>query len=266
MRIRRLIFSGLVSFAFVLGARAVTMAQDQSGSPSVSAQPGATSPAPGIRSQPESDRTLELAPQTGTRPPEGKVKVIPGDRAYNPGENSALIDRNYNPDETGAEMKGEHKLPYLGITVQWASKCFLGKEEHGLEIFSVDPNSPASQAGLRANREGSAKTTAALAGAVLGPIGALLDPWLERGIEEKSGDLIVAVDDHRVRSRLDLEDELAKLKPGDKMYITVLRPLPGGGHRELRIAVKVGHPGDAFASAGSSPPAQSDSDAEQYAY
>jgi len=55
-----------------------------------------------------------------------------------------------------------------------------------------------------------------------------------------SGDLIVAIDDVRVRSERGLRDELEKLKPGDLAYVTVLRPLPGGVHQTIKIAIELG--------------------------
>jgi len=57
----------------------------------------------------------------------------------------------------------------------------------------------------------------------------------------------VAVDDQRVRSQADFNDALAKARPGDTTYLTVVRPLPGGDHKTLKIAVTVGRwqPGDA---------------------
>jgi PDZ domain-containing protein len=265
MRIARSIFGGLVSFAFVAAGGTASMAQDQTGSPSLSAQPRESSPPPGIQVQPENDRTLEIAPQTGRS---GAVEVIPSDKSYEPGKNSASIDRNHNQDETGEETGGQRRLPYLGISVQYTLKCYLGQEEHGLEIVDIDPNSPAWHSGLRGPKGmGPLGAASVAAGALVGPLELLIMPLMNRaGQLGTGGDLIVAVDDHRVRSQLDLEDELAKLKPGDTMYLTVIRPLPGGGHRTMKIAVKVGKPGEAVASAAYSSPSPSSSDPEQYPY
>ncbi len=150
------------------------------------------------------------------------------------------------------------------MSVQYTLKCYLGAEEHGLEIINVDPNSPAWRSGLNGRKSPSAVgAAAATASLMLAP---LVMPLLARaGQLGTDGDLIVAVDDHRVRSQLDLEDELAKLKPGDTMYLTVIRPLPGGNHKTMKIAVKVGEPGETMAEAGSGA-ANSSPDAEQYAY
>ena len=118
----------------------------------------------------------------------------------------------------------------------------------------------------RAQEPSAVGAAAATAGALLGPLELAVLPLLSRaGQLGTDGDLIVAVDDHRVRSQLDLEDELAKLKPGDTMYLTVIRPLPGGNHKTMKIAVKVGEPGETMAEAGSGA-ANSSPDAEQYAY
>jgi S1-C subfamily serine protease len=95
----------------------------------------------------------------------------------------------------------------------------------------------------------------------------LINRKLEQARQDAGGDLIVAVNDHRVRSELDLDEELDKLNPGDTMYVTVVRPLPGGNHKTMKIAVKVGDPGETIADAGSSHNAStSSSDGDEYAY
>jgi PDZ domain-containing protein len=270
LRLFKLVAISWSLLAIVVSWNATAFAQSSSDSAGAtfSAQPGEVPPAPGIRGQPEDDRTLEIAPQTGLTPPDKGVSEVPSEKAYKPGENAASLDRNFNPG--GSDRGGKHrKLPYLGISVQYTLKCYLGQEEHGLEIVNVDPNSPAWKSGLQASKPpGAAGVAAATAGALLGPLNLLVLPLMARaGQLGKDGDLIVAVDDHRVRSQLDLEDELAKLKPGDTMYLTVIRPLPGGAHKTMKIAVKVGEPGENLAAAGSpGATAPSSSDAEEYAY
>ena len=59
------------------------------------------------------------------------------------------------------------------------------------------------------------------------------------------GDLIVAVDDVRVRTREEILHALGHLKPGDTTYITVIRPLAGGYHRTMRIALHIDNETDA---------------------
>jgi len=242
---------------------------DDSSKPSFAAQPGDSPASADISGQHGDDRTLEIAPQPAAPAPDSGVQELPSDRAYAPRQDTASLDRNFNPGNDSSEADKHRKLPYLGVSVQYTLKCYLGAEEHGLEILNVDPNSPAWRSGLNGRKSISAVgAAAATAGALLGPLEMAVLPLLSRaGQLGTDGDLIVAVDDHRIRSQLDLEDELAKLKPGDTMYLTVIRPLPGGNHKTMKIAVKVGEPGEAMAEAGSgSGAAPSPSDAEQYTY
>ena len=240
---------------------------DNSDSPSFAAQPGESPPPADIGGQHEDDRTLEIAPQRAMPSPDNGVQELPSSKEYAPRQDTTALDRNFKPGGNDSEEAGKHrKLPYLGVSVQYTLKCYLGAEEHGLEIINVDPNSPAWRSGLNGRKSMSAVGAAAVtAGALLGPLELAVMPLLSRaGQLGTDGDLIVAVDDHRVRSQLDLEDELAKLKPGDTMYLTVIRPLPGGNHKTMKIAVKVGEPGETVAQGGSG--AGHSSDAEQYAY
>ena len=68
----------------------------------------------------------------------------------------------------------------------------------------------------------------------------------------QGGDLIVAIDDKRVRDQSDLETAMARLKPGDTMYLTVIRPDGSGDrvpHKTIKIAVHVGAVGEPIANA-----------------
>ena len=126
------------------------------------------------------------------------------------------------------------------------------------EVVTIDPNSPAEQAGLKPRGNTAIGAVAETASAFLGPLQMLTNPLVEKATEGERGDLIVAVDDHRVRSRADLDDEMAKLKPGDTLYLTVIRPT-AGGHKTMKIAVKVGQAGEiaeAAPGAGGEPAAQ----------
>jgi hypothetical protein len=222
---------------------------------------------PGISGQGGSDdATLEIAPQPGLAAMKPAVKEIPSDRSFNPGEDNASIEPNFRPgtengtgniDNSGnlnTYRNQPHGHPYLGITVQYVSKCFMGGEEHGLEVLTIDPNSPAARAGLQARSGMTAVGAAATTLTGILPFGSILanKALASSGAMGQDGDLIVAVDDKRVRDQSDLENAMARLKPGDTMYLTVIRPNgtdEHAPHATLKIAVRVGAVGEPMANA-----------------
>ena len=254
-----------VSAAALLALTHLAVAQNsQTGS-----QGAVESSNPGIAGQGGSDdATLEIAPQPGLVAPKPAVKEIPTDRNFNPGEDTSSIDPNFRQgtengtgdidSNVNGNSHGEryqpHARPYLGITVQYRSMCFRNGEEHGLEVLTVDPNSPAAQAGLHARSGLTAVGAAVSTLSALVPGGSLLaNKALETsGAMGQNGDLIVAVDGNRVRDQNELEAAMSGLKPGDTMYLTVIRPNgtdETGPHATLKIAVKVGAVGEPIANA-----------------
>ena len=208
--------------------------------PGISAQPGSSSSAnPGMAHQGGNDATLEISPQTGIKPPSGSSDEIPANREFRPGDDTSSIDREFRPREQ--DNGGGHSPSCLGITVNYTSYCFKGAEEHGLEITSIDSNSPAAKSGLKATAEKSGVTAAAeTASAILPFLQMVTNPLLEKADMANRGDMIVAIDDQRVRSQADLDDAMAKAKPGDTLYFSVIRPLPNGDHKTMKIAVNIG--------------------------
>jgi hypothetical protein len=264
---------GILLAGVILGALALaslSIAQNSSGQSPEQGQvqgPG-KSEAPPIAGQgAESDSTLEIAPQPGTVPNKPKVDVIPGGRNFQPGGDTASINPNFNPNAdtaTRGELRRPTGKPYLGISVQYTTECFLGKEEDGLEVLQVDPNSPAAVAGLHGrSSEGAAAAALQTLGGLLGPAQLLVMPFTKKAATASRGDLIVAVDDHRIRTQQEFEDRLSQMKPGDTTYITVLRPLPSGGHQTVKLAVRIGQFGQPVANAapaaGAMPPPGSES-------
>ena len=264
MKLRKIFTLGVATVA-IIGLSHLVVAQDsQTGSQS------SGGPVPhGIAGQGSSnDTTLEIAPQPGLAAPKAAVREIPTDRNFNPGEDNASVDPNFRPgteNGTGdidsnlngsgdSESGRPHAHPYLGITVQYTTMCYLGGEEHGLEVLTVDPNSPASQAGLQP-RSGLTAVGAALTtlSGIL-PGGSILATKAlgSTGAEGQGGDLIVAIDDQRVRDQSDLQSAMSRLKPGDTMYLTVIRPQGSGDrvpHSTMKIAVRVGAVGEPIANA-----------------
>ncbi|MGH7926105.1 MAG: PDZ domain-containing protein [Candidatus Binatus sp.] len=194
--------------------------------------------------QPGDSATLEVAPQPAAKVPAPDGRESQEQRLFRQSRQDeiAKLNRNFHPHDS----EDSHR-PYLGIDLEYSTQCYLGMEEHGFEVVSVYPDSPASRAGLQ-GRIGSTPTgdLGALGSVLLGPVALITVPLLRKsGALGTPGDLIVAVDDVRVRTKEEILHALGRLKPGDTTYITVIRPLPGGYHRTMRIALHIDHETDA---------------------
>jgi hypothetical protein len=263
MKLQKILTAGMAAGAlFALTHLAAAQTQDSQNGP----QGGGGSAPPGIAGQGGSDdATLEIAPQPGLAARKPAVREIPSDRNFNPGEENTSIEPNFRPGtengtgdadsnlNSNGERNQPHGRPYLGITVQYTTQCYNGGEEHGLEVLTVDPSSPAAQAGLQPRSGMTAVGAAVSTLTAMLPGGSILasKALSSSGAMGQDGDLIVAVDDRRVRDQSDLETAMSRLKPGDTMYLTVIRPSGTGqvGHRTLKIAVRVGAVGEPIANA-----------------
>ena len=248
----------LVVLLYPCAALAADTPEDKA-SPSIVAQPndashlrlpaaqpssGASSQAP-ARQPGESGTALEIAPQPSAKVPAPDNRETAEERAFRQSREAeiAKLNRNFhphNPDD-------EHHRPYLGIDLEYTTQCYSGVEEHGLEVINVYPNSPAARAGLIA-RTGStpAGDLSALGSVLLGPVALVTFPLLRKsGALGTPGDVIVAVDDMRVRNESEILTALGHIKAGDTAYITVIRPIPGGGHQSMRLKLHIDHETDA---------------------
>lgn len=208
------------------------------------------------------DQTLELPPAASGRP----GVAAPG--AAEPRMPKQGVPEHNVPEQTGPGQAGPEGTtlepdlgsdnaplpsdlpasenngprPYLGITVLYAVSVRDGQKVGGLEVMDIDENSPASRAGLKARTPMTTiGASGATAGELLGPLDAALRPLLAKsGQLGEDGDLIVAIDDHRVTSDSDLPDHLARLHPGDIIYLTVLRQQRGGKYKAVKLPVTLG--------------------------
>jgi PDZ domain-containing protein len=210
----------------------------------------------------DSDRTLEIAPRVPPPPMANEPPPsTPDDESAAPASNSDSAENPAVPTEgvpaaesnSAAMEGGEQKLPYLGISAQYiVSKSKAGRAVAGLEIVSIDANSPAERAGLLGHGAATKLgATGATAGALMAPLDLVVIPLLKKsGQLGQGGDLIVAIDDKRIASEIDLQVELATLKPGDTIYLTVVRPFQDGSQRTLKIPVILGNTDLSIANAG----------------
>jgi S1-C subfamily serine protease len=100
-----------------------------------------------------------------------------------------------------------------------------GEEADGLLITGVRNGSPAADAGLHpynATRH-NMMTGVAMAGAMFFPPAILLVPALDYSGVGESYDLIIGVDGARVRNFLDYQDCTRNLKPGEMIYLSIVR-------------------------------------------
>ncbi|HUA33902.1 MAG TPA: PDZ domain-containing protein [Candidatus Binataceae bacterium] len=264
-KLANIAISGALAIGLLV-ANGPVCAQDDSAPAQVSSQGGSSAPPPGISGQGrEDDRTLEIAPQPGLQQPRPAVQEVPDERQFRQNDTSS-VEPNFQPRSNGGDSSRPPHRPLLGITAKYTTMCYKGSEEHGLEVLTVDPNSPAQKAGLRppTDATGTGAAAATIAGMV--PIfGTLTQHLLEKnGDLGEGGDLIVAIDDRRVRSQEDLDYAMSQLKPGDTMYLTVIRPLPGGNHQTEKIAVTLGDSGVPVAS--NSDPYGSQAGTESYTH
>jgi hypothetical protein len=203
---------------------------------------------------------LEIAPRAPVTPP---AKAAPA--AQSPGAGDT--DSEQNPDDQGTNddielykasgnpdqpAPNRGPLPYLGIAVH--STIVMqpnGVRQQALEVLSVDANSPAAAAGIKGSGNPTKLGASSLtASALLGPAQELLAPILQKtGQLGTQGDLIVAADDNRVGSEDELAGELARLKPGETLWLTVLRESAKGQPKAVKIPVKLGTPQSADAAA-----------------
>ncbi len=199
-----------------------------------------------------SDATLEIAPRSAPTPPAiispASTPNDSGDLTNSPEQQELPPVPTSGPPSSmvsNDSQQPQPALPYLGISVQRIeSHSTPGRDVEGLEIVSVDPNSPAARAGLK-GRSGMTRLGAsgATAGALMAPLDIALMPLLKKtGQLGQTGDLIVAIDDRRVVGETDLETALGESKPDDTIYLTVVRLANNGARETIKIPVKLGEP------------------------
>jgi PDZ domain len=208
------------------------------------------SPGPNSSADGNSDAALEIPAPNGPATTETSPASAPSDSSefFNSQQEELPPVPTSGPPPSMVSGAPSPPLPYLGISVQRIeSHSAPGRDVYGLEIVSVDPGSPAQRAGLKGRRGmTSLGASGATAGALIAPLDIALMPLLKKtGQLGQTGDLIVAIDDRRVASEVDLETALARTQPGDTVYLTVVRLANDGTHQTVKIPVKLANPASA---------------------
>ena len=231
-----------VAAAAALMAAAPVLAQTGVGREA--AEPQANQPPADAPAANQSAPTLEVPPRFSPPPPASTSGSESTDDASSQDANGGST--------TDTSPPISEKRPYLGLSVQFIrSDATPGREVRGLEVVGVDADSPAERAGLHARGTMTkVGATGATAGALMPPLDLLVMPLLEKsGQLGAPGDLIIAIDDQRIESEVDLETVLDASKPGVTVYFTVVRTIQDGSHETLKIPVKLGDPNPAVANA-----------------
>jgi len=128
----------------------------------------------------------------------------------------------------------------IGLELREARRTLKsGEEADGLLITEVTKGSPAAIAGLHAYSRGvhNALTGAMIAAALVFPPAIIGVPLLDYAEVGESYDLIIGVDGVRVTDFLDFQDRMRDLKPGEIVYLSVVRD---GRRHQFRVNVPLG--------------------------
>lgn len=125
------------------------------------------------------------------------------------------VQPNLQPDFT-AHLPPQSGPAYLGLDGKTAPAC---RYPAGVRVTQTVAGSPADQAGLTGETKLTWKKAAA------GLLSSPLMPFVSSETERTGSisDLILAVDGKRVRNTEELKDEMGRFRPGDLVYMSVLR-------------------------------------------
>jgi S1-C subfamily serine protease len=132
--------------------------------------------------------------------------------------------------------EGEDTSP-LGLELREERRMVnTGEEANGLLVMKVVQGSPAEKAGLRPLRTGVGVVLEGLAigAAIAFPPAILAVPIIEDSQLGQSYDMIIGVDGYRVTNFLEFEDKTRAVRPGDVVYLNILRD---GVRKQLKVEI-----------------------------
>jgi hypothetical protein len=191
--------------------------------------------------EPTSMSSSSPDPSTATEIPQANLPPPPEEQApQNPVEQppEQLVPVNLPPVATLNEFltNGDY-TSLLGVQVREASaRLRSGVEVEGLQVEAVLPNSPAARAGIRPYRAAAHYMIDGVfaAASFVFPPAMLLLVVADQSRVGTSYDLIIGVDGVRVTNILEFDDQLRNCKPGDIVYVNLVRD-----GKRLQIPVEV---------------------------
>lgn len=124
----------------------------------------------------------------------------------------------------------------LGMEMQEGERRLDGREVDGLLVVAIQPDSPASKAGICAGHQAAHDVLegVAVAASLVFPPAMLAVPVIESVQIGENYDLIIGVDGNRVTNFMDFEDDLRDAQPGEIVYLNILR-----SGKRLQVPVKM---------------------------
>ncbi len=132
---------------------------------------------------------------------------------------------------------GSRESSSIGVVVAQARMPLSdGQIAQGLLILDVKKDSPAAKAGLEGYHQAvqSVLTGATVVAAMVFPPAILALPVIDYTGVGQSYEIIIGVDGIRVTNFMDFDDQVSKAKPGEIVYLTVIR-----NGRRLQITVPI---------------------------
>jgi hypothetical protein len=154
-------------------------------------------------------------------PPQVRNEIAAYQDAQNPA--NAGIPNLHSLNEFVSEMT--EQAPFGAELREDRAKLSSGEEVTGLAVMTVAAASPAAKAGLQAYN-GTAHSVlegATVAAALFFPPAIIALMVVDQAQVGESFDLIIGVDGKRVANIIDFDDEMKGVKPGDRIYLSVLR-------------------------------------------
>lgn len=232
--------------AFCVERAAAAAAETTAADPAAAPSPAATASRPPAGAA----GTVEIPPLDPVAPPQASADGVP-DRHGAPGANAgggadaaanrAVEEREIEEYEAAQNPaappaanlhslqefmnQGADSSP-IGVELREDRRQLKsGQQADGLLILKVYNDSPAAAAGLRAYRTigHSVLEGTAVAAAMFFPPAVLAIALIDETHIGESYDMIIGVDGKRVINYLDFEDQLRDVKPGDVVYLGIVR-------------------------------------------
>lgn len=216
--------AALIPPAAAAPVSAIAPRQPDSAGPAAAVPPSTTVIPPAGAAEPEGsvpDPSLE--PESSSTPDPATEKEIADYEAAQDPRTPGSMAHLHSLHEFLSETAD---LSPIGVELR-EDRCKLadGEAAEGLAIIGVRRNSPAAKAGLK-GYSGTAHevlTGASIVAALVFPPAILATVLIDQTHVGESYDVIIGVDGKRVTNVLDFEDQMRDVKPGDTVYLSVVR-------------------------------------------